>query len=131
MPDSINGIGKMMDIRLPQLGNTADRSLLQFQPGAGDGKKVHDRSTLAKTQDEKTIKAQNEKAATDFEALLLQQMVQSMWRSVPSEGMLSGSNEEAMYRDMLSEQVAKEMAETQSLGIKNAVLGEMGKKQNM
>jgi flagellar protein FlgJ len=131
MPDSIKGLGKMTDIRMPQLGSVADRSLLQFQPGLGDGKKVQDRSTLAITQDEKTIKAQNEKAATDFEALLLQQMVQSMWRSVPSEGMLSGSNEEAMYRDMLSEQVAKEMAETQSLGIKNAVLGEMGRKQKL
>jgi len=128
MPDSINSFGKMTDIRMPQLESAADRSLLQFQPGSGDGKKVQDRSTLAKTQDEKTIKAQNEKAATDFEALLLQQMVQSMWRSVPSEGMLSGSNEEAMYRDMLSEQVSKEMAENQSLGIKKAVLGEMGKK---
>lgn len=130
MPDSIGAMGKLTDFRFSQLTSGAEKSLLQFQPGSTDGKKVQDRSTLV-AKDQKTLQAQNEKAATDFEALLLQQMVQSMWRSVPSEGMLSGSNEEAMYRDMLSEQVAKEMAETQSLGIKNAVLGEMGKKQNM
>ena len=131
MPNSIGGVGKLTDYRLSQLTGEANKSLLQFQPGSADGKKVQNRSTLSQTQDPDKLKAQNEKAATDFEALLLQQMVQSMWRSVPSEGMLSGSNEEGMYRDMLSEQVAKEMAENQSLGIKKAVLGEMGKKQNL
>lgn len=131
MPNSISGVGKLTDYSLSQMTGEANKSLLQFQPSTTDGKKVQNRSTLTQTQDPDKLKAQNEKAATDFEALLLQQMVQSMWRSVPSEGMLSGSNEEAMYRDMLSEQVAKEMAENQSLGIKQAVLGEMGKKQNL
>jgi Rod binding domain-containing protein len=73
---------------------------------------------------------QNVKAATDFESLLLKQMINSMWAAVKSEKLLSGSNEEEMYRDMFSEQLAKELAEHQSLGIRDAVLGEMsGKKK--
>jgi len=65
------------------------------------------------------------KAATDFEALLLQEMLKSMWQSVPGGGLISGSHEEAIYRDMLNQGVAEQMAETQSIGIKDIIAKEM------
>ena len=69
--------------------------------------------------------AEVEKSATQFEALLLQQMFKSMWESVPKEGMLSGSREEELFRDMLNENLAKEVSEKQSIGIKKVVVNEM------
>ena len=66
-----------------------------------------------------------EKSATQFEALLLQQMFKSMWESLPKEGMLSGSREEELFRDMLNETLAKEVSERQSIGIKAIVMKEM------
>ena len=65
------------------------------------------------------------KASTDFEALLLQEMLKSMWQAVPGGGLLSGSHEEEIYRDMLNQGVAEQMAETQSIGIKDIIAGEM------
>jgi flagellar protein FlgJ len=58
------------------------------------------------------------KAATQFEGLLVQQMLKSMWATVPTqEGSITGSREEQMYRDMLQEAMATNIAEHSSLGI--------------
>ena len=122
---------KLDSLKIPLTSFNETKSLLRFNQSGEPNKKVNSRSTLDVTKSEAAVKAQNEKAATDFEALLLQQMVQSMWKSVPSDGMLSGSSEEAMYRDMLSEQFAQELAKNQSMGLRDAVLGEMGKKQKL
>lgn len=67
-------------------------------------------------------------AATQFEALLLQQMLQSMWSSVPKDGLL-GSNEEDTYRDMLNEALAKEIADGQGIGIRDVICEEMEKQE--
>jgi len=86
--------------------------------------------TAGKTSGSQSLE-QAEKAATDFESLLLQQMIQSMWSTVPEGGMLSGSREEELYRDMLNKQVAEHMAETQGLGIKDIIVEEMKKREDV
>ncbi|NMC61761.1 MAG: hypothetical protein GYA55_01190 [SAR324 cluster bacterium] len=66
-----------------------------------------------------------EKASAQFEALLLQQMMSAMWKSIPNEGLLSGSREEAIYRDMLNQGLAESIATGPSVGIKNVVMKEL------
>jgi flagellar protein FlgJ len=66
-----------------------------------------------------------EKAATDFEALLLQQMLQSMWSTIPKDGFLSGSQEEGMYRDMFHEALAKQLAEAGGIGVQDVLVKEI------
>jgi Rod binding domain-containing protein len=66
-------------------------------------------------------------SATQFEAMLLQQMFKSMWSGVPSEGMLSGGREEEYYRDMFNEALANSVASGQGLGIKDIIAKEMAK----
>jgi len=61
-------------------------------------------------------------AAEQFEAMLLKEMLKSMWSTVPQEGMLSGSYEEGMYRDMLNEALAQSISEGQGMGIKDVIL---------
>lgn len=67
------------------------------------------------------------KAASQFEALLLQQMMTAMWKAVPNEGLLSGSREEALYRDMLNQAVAENIANGRSIGVKDVVMKELQK----
>ncbi len=66
-----------------------------------------------------------EQAAAEFESLLVQQMMKSMWQSVPKEGLLSGGHEEEIYQEMLQKEVANHIAEHQSFGIRDMVLREM------
>ena len=66
-------------------------------------------------------------AAEQFEALILQEMMKSMWRTVPDGGILSGSNEEATYRDMLNEAVAQSIASGKGVGIKDMISKDINK----
>lgn len=70
-----------------------------------------------------------EKAATQFEALLLHEMLKEMWNTVPKSGLLSGSHEESMYRDMLNQGIANEIAEKQSIGVKEVIVREMRERE--
>ncbi len=72
-------------------------------------------------------KAEIEKAATQFESLLLSQMFQSMWETVPQEGLLTGSREEAMFQDMYRQALADDIAKNNSLGIKEAFIREVSR----
>ena len=60
-------------------------------------------------------------AAQQFEALLVGEMLKSMWASVPKGQLLSGSHEESLYRDMLNEAIATSIAEGQGIGVKDVI----------
>jgi flagellar protein FlgJ len=60
-------------------------------------------------------------AAKQFEALLVQEMLKSMWQTIPEGGLISGSNEEQQYRDMFNEQLAMTIASGKGVGIKEVI----------
>lgn len=66
-------------------------------------------------------------AAEQFEALLLQEMLKSMWSTVPKDGVISASFEEGMYRDMLNEALATSISEGQGIGIKDVIFKDLDK----
>lgn len=80
--------------------------------------------SLGSSLDAKAAQDRAVKAATDFEALMIQQMLSAMWQAIPKDGLLSGGNEEEIYRDMLNQQIASDMAKHQSIGLKDMVLKE-------
>ena len=69
-----------------------------------------------------------DEAAGQFEAMLLQQMFQAMWQTAPSSGMLSGSREEELFRDMFNQSLSEEVSKGQGIGIKDVIAREMRKK---
>ena len=70
-----------------------------------------------------------ESAATDFEALIMQEMLKSMWGTVQGDGLLTGSREEALYRDFLNQELARNIAQNQSLGFKELIANDINKMQ--
>jgi len=68
-----------------------------------------------------------ESAAAEFEGLLVQEMLKSMWQTVPQGQLLSGSSEEDMYRDMLNEAVASSISEGRGMGIREVILKDIKK----
>jgi Rod binding domain-containing protein len=79
----------------------------------------------------KPDKKATEDAARQFESMLIQQMLKSMWQTVPNEGIFKVSREEELYRDMLNQAYAEEMSKGQGIGIKGLVEGEMDKKKDI
>ena len=106
--------------KIPTLG-TVDPSLSQ---GVASQQQALAKAKALETRSVKTEK-DIDKAAGGFEALLLHQMFQAMWSTVPSGGVLSGSKEEEYFRDMFTQGLADTISQGQGIGIKQVVAREM------
>ena len=92
--------------------------------------KINGLSGVTETKvDKLDLKDLNKKkdAAEKFEAMLVHEMMKSMWNTVPKSGMISGSSEEQTFRDMLSEAVADSVSKGQGIGIKDVIYKDMNK----
>ena len=76
-------------------------------------------------------------AAKDFEALLLNQMINEMWKSVPNDGLFGKSQEQEYFQEVLKHlvtgksntEIAKEISMGNGLGIQDMVIAELEKKK--
>ncbi len=69
------------------------------------------------------------KASTEFEAMLLQQMMKSMWSTVNTKDSMLGSKDEDTYRDMLNQALSESISEGQGIGIKGVIAKELAKQK--
>ena len=58
-----------------------------------------------------------QKACTDFEALILKQMITLMRKNVPKSGLFDDSYAHNMYQSLKDDQLAGEMAESGGIGL--------------
>ena len=95
-------------------------SFLQQNRSAGQA----DNLSKQKAKSDKEI----EKAASGFEALLLQQMLKSMWATVQETDVMGDdSNAAGIYRDMLNERIADTVSKGRGIGVKDMLIKEMKK----
>ena len=106
MTDATKGIGAGADLGVARLAESKTDGVLRRAAQKSDVGKM-------------------EEAAAQFEALLVQQMFGAMWQAIPKDGLLSGSREEELFRDLFHEALAEEVSKSQSLGIKEIILKEM------
>ncbi len=64
-------------------------------------------------------KAKLKKACSDFEAIFIKQMLDSMRKTVNKSGLLDGGMAENIFEDMLYDKYAHKMSETAHFGIKD------------
>lgn len=98
-----------------------------------ESQKNHKFNDLRTTLSPKDRAKEIESAASQFEALLLHQMLSEMWKTVPRSqeagyGLLSGSKEEEYFRDLFTEGLSDTLAKGQGIGIKQVIAREMYKK---
>ena len=126
MADSIKstGLGNLNVMKEYSLIANKEKSLESTMKRLKGGEEIN--IAAAKTA---STEAETKKAATQFEALLLHQMMNAMWQTVPKDGLLSGSREESLYRDMLNQAVATSIAENKSIGIRDVVMKDLQKQQ--
>ncbi|HKK01366.1 MAG TPA: rod-binding protein [Desulfuromonadales bacterium] len=86
-------------------------SILLRKPEIGpDGKSKQDPAAL-------------HKACQQFEAILLGSMFKEMQATVPTDGVADSGDDNAMqtYQSLMDQQVASQLAQTQSVGIADAI----------
>ena len=69
--------------------------------------------------------AELKKACRDFEAIILQQLLSSMRKSIPKDGLLGNSYSQDMYQSMYDEGLAKEMASSRGIGLADALFRQL------
>lgn len=70
---------------------------------------------------DKTKEAELKKACQGFEAMILQQMLTAMRKSVPKDGLLVNGYAQEMYQSMYDEGLAQEMASGRGIGLADAL----------
>ena len=73
--------------------------------------------------------AQAAKAAQEFEAVFLSQMLQPMFDGLKTDGTFGGGFAEEIYRGLMLENIGREMAASGGIGLSDAVLAEMVRMQ--
>jgi Rod binding domain-containing protein len=82
-------------------------------------------STLAPAPPKPEIDPKVMKAASEFETMVLAQMLQPMFEALDSDGMFGGGSGERMFRPMLVDQYAQAMSKAGGVGIAQSVAEEM------
>jgi Rod binding domain-containing protein len=72
-----------------------------------------------------------DKAAKDFEAVFIAQMLQPMFATVGVDEMFGGGSGEEMWRGMMVEQVGKDIASNGGLGLGDTIRAQMLKLQEV
>ena len=86
-------------------------------------------NTLALKKMGQTADTANEaklkKACKDFEAIILQQLLSAMRKSVPKGGLLESGFSQDMYQSMYDENLAQEMANGKGIGLADTLFRQL------
>jgi len=83
------------------------------------------RQTEAPTVSNAGTRGDMRKAATDFEAFFLTQVMEYMFADIPTDGMFDGGFGEGMYRSFMLQEYGKVLAGRGGIGLADAVMKEM------
>ena len=67
------------------------------------------------------------KVSEDFEALMINQMLKEMRKTVNKSGLLDGGMSEQIFEDMLYDEYAKEFSKTKTFGLADIIYNQMEK----
>ncbi|HAX92140.1 MAG TPA: hypothetical protein DCY07_08060 [Rhodospirillaceae bacterium] len=70
-------------------------------------------------------KAEMARAAKEFEAVFMAQMLKPMWEGVETNGMFGGGHGEDVMRDMLVQEYGKSMVQGTDYGLSTAIMDTM------
>ena len=87
-------------------------SMLPATPASAETALATAKQAMTKTPDVKTLEA-----AKEFEAVFLSEMFSHMFEGLPVDPMFGGGGGEKMFRGMLVQEYAKNMAQGRGIGI--------------
>ena len=76
-----------------------------------------------------TDRVKAEKAAKEFESVLVTQMMNEMFSGIQTDGMFGGGQGEQMFRSLMLEQYGKDIVKQGGFGFSDSILRELTKIQ--
>lgn len=71
------------------------------------------------------------RAADEFEAIFISQMLKSMSTGIKTDGPFGGGQSEDIYRELMNEELGKTISKNGGIGISDAIYREMLKNQEV
>ncbi len=65
------------------------------------------------------------KAAKEFEAVFISQMLSHMWSGIEVDGPFSGGRGEEIFRDMMVDEYGKQMADSGQFGLSDQIMAQL------
>ena len=84
-------------------------------------------NTIASKYDKKKKKNRLRKVSEDFEALMINQMLKEMRKTVDKSGLIDGGMAEQIFEDILYDEYAKEFSKTKTFGLADIIYNQMEK----
>lgn len=107
-----------------------DTNLSQLQAGFLSGNQNQIKpEPLGEPKTAKELSAK--RAADEFEAIFISQMLKSMSVGVKTDGMFGGGQSEEIYKDLMNEQLGKVMTSKGGIGMSDAIYREILKNQEV
>ncbi|MFQ5347668.1 MAG: rod-binding protein [Rhodothalassiaceae bacterium] len=113
-----------MDAGTPSLPPVDAFAALEGHTGARLKAARHSLETAAKA-DGSTRERAMRKAAEDFEAVFLGQMLRPMFKGLATDGLFGGGHAEEIYRSLLIDEMGRSIAKSGGVGIADAVYREL------
>ncbi|RMD89037.1 MAG: hypothetical protein D6807_04540 [Alphaproteobacteria bacterium] len=88
-------------------------------------KAVHQELAAAGKGDKSARERATRKAAEDFEAVFIGQMLRPMFEGLSTDGLFGGGHAEEIYRSLLIDEMGKSIAKNGGVGIADAVYREL------
>lgn len=71
-----------------------------------------------------------EKAATDYEAVMVKQTLSAMYENVPINSVTGGGEAEKLFRDLMLTEYSKEIAKSGQIGVAKQLVGTLKSKDS-
>jgi flagellar protein FlgJ len=66
-----------------------------------------------------------DEAAKDFESVFLSQMLQTVWDTVPTDGVMGGGSGESIFRSLMIQDIGRQMANQGGIGLAPGIKAEL------
>jgi len=105
-----------------------DNSLFQSSVIGGTKNQIR-QAPLAEPKTDRELSAK--RAADEFEAIFISQMLKSMSVGVKTDGPFGGGQSEDIYRDLMNEELGKTMSGQGGIGMSDSIYREILKNQEV
>ncbi|MBI2369960.1 MAG: rod-binding protein [Deltaproteobacteria bacterium] len=69
------------------------------------------------------------RAATEFEALFIQQLLRGLRTTIPSSGLFGRSRDREIYESLMDQEVARALANRGGIGLKDVILAHLDRRE--
>jgi len=70
-----------------------------------------------------------QKAAQDFEAVMLNMVIKAMWKTIPESGLFENNNATQIYEGLMHSSLSEEMARNGGMGIAKVLYQQLSREQ--